>query len=65
MGDGFEIWVKNGSFSIKGLSMTIAAIASWIESLGEFVLGCPISQQQRLEKLRNDVYLWGRHQLDS
>ena len=41
VGDCLEIWVKNGSLGIKGLSVTIAAFTSRVKSFGDFVLSCP------------------------
>lgn len=41
VGDCLEIWVKNGSLGIKGLSVAIVAFTSWVKSFGDFVLSCP------------------------
>ncbi len=40
--DGLEIWVEDGTLGIQRLSVTIAAVTSWIKSFGEFILSCPL-----------------------
>jgi hypothetical protein len=44
VGNGLEIWMKNGTLGIKSLPVAIAALTSWIKSFGDFVLSCPSYQ---------------------